>query len=272
MRAGRTGSAPVDPEWIRYDSTRQPPSGVRRVRRPHPPDDQAIAHATANVTKQASAGERGETHRAARLGQVDTGRVPIVIVADIAGAHQGCDEPSDDRRLLERVATRRTGHVVPRQRSAVIDRGPVSRNVVNAPGVDAGDRAAAGVRSLPAPRSEGAAGGQARPGQFRAVPRGDPAVHLRTQGAGRHGWERFPAVAPVSGIAAGLVFVQRQRRLEHPALLDLHLSGNGMFRSALTLMSVISVSAARCCSSRNTCRTSPVSLRCRPARSSWRRI
>lgn len=56
----------------------------------------------------------------------------------------------------------------------------------------------------------------------------------------RHGWEWFPAVALVTGVAAGVVFVRRQRHLEHP-LLDLRLFGNRTFSSALTLMFVTSV-------------------------------
>jgi MFS transporter, DHA2 family, multidrug resistance protein len=56
----------------------------------------------------------------------------------------------------------------------------------------------------------------------------------------RHGWEWFPAVALVFGIAAGVVFVHRQRRLEDP-LLDLRMFGNRTFSSALTLMFVTSV-------------------------------
>lgn len=56
----------------------------------------------------------------------------------------------------------------------------------------------------------------------------------------RNGWEWFPAVALVFGIAVGVVFVQRQRQLEHP-LLDLRMFGNRTFSSALTLMFVTSV-------------------------------
>jgi MFS transporter, DHA2 family, multidrug resistance protein len=56
----------------------------------------------------------------------------------------------------------------------------------------------------------------------------------------RNGWEWFPAGALVAGIAVGLVFVQRQRRLEHP-LLDLRMFGNRTFSSALTLMFVTAV-------------------------------
>jgi DHA2 family multidrug resistance protein-like MFS transporter len=56
----------------------------------------------------------------------------------------------------------------------------------------------------------------------------------------RHGWEWFPAVALVFGVAAGVVFVRRQRHLAHP-LLDLRLFGNRTFRAALTLMFVTSV-------------------------------
>jgi DHA2 family multidrug resistance protein-like MFS transporter len=56
----------------------------------------------------------------------------------------------------------------------------------------------------------------------------------------RNGWEWFPAVALVFGIALGVVFVQRQRHLEHP-LLDLRMFGNRTFSSALTLMLVTSV-------------------------------
>ncbi|MBO3745226.1 MFS transporter [Streptosporangiaceae bacterium NEAU-GS5] len=56
----------------------------------------------------------------------------------------------------------------------------------------------------------------------------------------RHGWAWFPVVALVVGITAGLVFAQRQWRLEHP-LLDLRMFGNRTFSSALTLMFVTSV-------------------------------
>jgi MFS transporter, DHA2 family, multidrug resistance protein len=56
----------------------------------------------------------------------------------------------------------------------------------------------------------------------------------------RHGWGWVPAVALVSGVAAGVVFVKRQRRLEHP-LLDLRMFGNRTFSSALILMFVTSV-------------------------------
>ncbi|MBM7789884.1 MFS transporter [Tenggerimyces flavus] len=51
----------------------------------------------------------------------------------------------------------------------------------------------------------------------------------------RNGFEWFPAVALAFGLAAALVFVRRQRRLEHP-LLDLRMFGNRTFSSALTLM------------------------------------
>jgi DHA2 family multidrug resistance protein-like MFS transporter len=56
----------------------------------------------------------------------------------------------------------------------------------------------------------------------------------------RYGWGWFPAAALVFGIAAGVVFVQRQRRLEHP-LLDLRMFGNRTFTSALTLTFATSV-------------------------------
>lgn len=56
----------------------------------------------------------------------------------------------------------------------------------------------------------------------------------------RHGWAWFPAAALAVGIAAGVVFVGRQRHLEHP-LLDLRLFRNRTFSSALTLMFVTSV-------------------------------
>ncbi|WP_240776947.1 MFS transporter [Nonomuraea basaltis] len=59
----------------------------------------------------------------------------------------------------------------------------------------------------------------------------------------RNGWEWFPAGALVFGIAVGVVFVQRQRRLEHP-LLDLRMFGNRTFSSALTLMFVTAVVGA----------------------------
>ncbi|MBM7790107.1 MFS transporter [Tenggerimyces flavus] len=56
----------------------------------------------------------------------------------------------------------------------------------------------------------------------------------------RYGFEWFPAVAPVFGLAAGVAFVQRQRHLTHP-LLDLRMFGNRTFSSALTLMFLASV-------------------------------
>ncbi|MEV4580396.1 hypothetical protein AB0K16_44900 [Nonomuraea jabiensis] len=59
----------------------------------------------------------------------------------------------------------------------------------------------------------------------------------------RSGWQWWPAVALVSGITAGVVFVRRQRNLETP-LLDLRRFGNRTFRSALTLMFVTAVVGA----------------------------
>lgn len=56
----------------------------------------------------------------------------------------------------------------------------------------------------------------------------------------RNGWDWFPAVALVFGIAVGLVFVQRQRRQADP-LLDLRMFSNRTFSSALTLMFATSV-------------------------------
>ncbi|MGH3756323.1 MFS transporter [Actinophytocola sp.] len=56
----------------------------------------------------------------------------------------------------------------------------------------------------------------------------------------RNGWESFPAVATVFGIAVGLVFIQRQRTLAQP-LLDLRLFGNRTYRSALIVMFVAGV-------------------------------
>jgi MFS transporter, DHA2 family, multidrug resistance protein len=50
----------------------------------------------------------------------------------------------------------------------------------------------------------------------------------------RHGWTWFPVLAQVFGIVTGVVFVQRQRRMEHP-LLDLRVFGNRTFTSALVL-------------------------------------
>jgi DHA2 family multidrug resistance protein-like MFS transporter len=50
----------------------------------------------------------------------------------------------------------------------------------------------------------------------------------------RNGWEWLPAAALVGGLAAGVVFVRRQRRLEQP-LLDLRLFTDRTFSSALTL-------------------------------------
>jgi MFS transporter, DHA2 family, multidrug resistance protein len=51
----------------------------------------------------------------------------------------------------------------------------------------------------------------------------------------RNGWQWFPAVALVVGIAVGVVFVQRQRRLASP-LLDLRMFRNRTFSAALVLM------------------------------------
>ncbi len=56
----------------------------------------------------------------------------------------------------------------------------------------------------------------------------------------RHGWGWFPALALAFGIAVGVMFVHRQRHLEHP-LLDLRMFSNRTFSSALTLMFVTSV-------------------------------
>lgn len=56
----------------------------------------------------------------------------------------------------------------------------------------------------------------------------------------RHGWAWFPVAALVFGIVVGVVFVQRQRRLEHP-LLDLRMFGNRTFTSALVLTFATSV-------------------------------
>jgi DHA2 family multidrug resistance protein-like MFS transporter len=53
----------------------------------------------------------------------------------------------------------------------------------------------------------------------------------------RNGWEPLPAAVLVSGIAAGVLFVQRQRRLADP-LLDLSMFRNRTFSSALTLFFV----------------------------------
>jgi DHA2 family multidrug resistance protein-like MFS transporter len=53
----------------------------------------------------------------------------------------------------------------------------------------------------------------------------------------RNGWEPLSAAVLVSGIAAGVLFVQRQRRLADP-LLDLSMFRNRTFSSALTLFFV----------------------------------
>ncbi|MBE1489748.1 MFS transporter [Plantactinospora soyae] len=50
----------------------------------------------------------------------------------------------------------------------------------------------------------------------------------------RDGWTWFPAVSLMFGVAIGMAFVQRQRRLEHP-LLDLRLFGNRIFRSTVIM-------------------------------------
>jgi DHA2 family multidrug resistance protein-like MFS transporter len=50
----------------------------------------------------------------------------------------------------------------------------------------------------------------------------------------RNGWEWFPVAAIVFGILVGVVFVQRQRTLEHP-LLDLRLFSHRTFRSGLVV-------------------------------------
>lgn len=59
----------------------------------------------------------------------------------------------------------------------------------------------------------------------------------------RNGWEWFPALTLVLGIAAGAAFVQRQRHLEHP-LLDLRLFGDRTFSSALVLTFVTALVGA----------------------------
>jgi MFS transporter, DHA2 family, multidrug resistance protein len=55
----------------------------------------------------------------------------------------------------------------------------------------------------------------------------------------RDGWAWFPAAALLVGVGLGVVFVQRQRHLEHP-LLDLRMFRNRTFTSALTLTFVTS--------------------------------
>ncbi len=58
-----------------------------------------------------------------------------------------------------------------------------------------------------------------------------------------NGFAWFPATALVAGIATGVAFVQRQRRLEHP-LLDLQLFGNRTFRNTVGLFFVTAVVGA----------------------------
>ncbi|MDQ3786856.1 MAG: MFS transporter [Actinomycetota bacterium] len=59
----------------------------------------------------------------------------------------------------------------------------------------------------------------------------------------RNGWEWVPAAALVFGVVVGVVFVQRQRHLEHP-LLDLRLFGNRIFRSTVVLFFVTALVGA----------------------------
>jgi len=59
----------------------------------------------------------------------------------------------------------------------------------------------------------------------------------------RNGWEWFPAVTLMFGIAMGVLFVHRQRHLTHP-LLDLRLFGNRTFSTALTLFFVTALVGA----------------------------
>ena len=56
----------------------------------------------------------------------------------------------------------------------------------------------------------------------------------------RDGWALFPAAALVFGIVVGVMFVQRQRHLEHP-LLDLKLFSHRTYRAALIVMFVAGV-------------------------------
>ena len=63
------------------------------------------------------------------------------------------------------------------------------------------------------------------------------------KGLARNGLEWFPAAALVFGIAVGVLFVQRQRRLEDP-LLDLLMFGNRTFSSALVLSFVTALVGA----------------------------
>lgn len=53
----------------------------------------------------------------------------------------------------------------------------------------------------------------------------------------RNGWAWLPGLMLIIGVAAGIAFVQRQRRLDQP-LLDLRLFGNRTFRAALILFFV----------------------------------
>ena len=50
----------------------------------------------------------------------------------------------------------------------------------------------------------------------------------------RNGWAWVPVIVLVAGIVLGIMFVQRQRHLEHP-LLDLGMFGNRTFRNGLTV-------------------------------------
>lgn len=58
----------------------------------------------------------------------------------------------------------------------------------------------------------------------------------------RHGFTVLPVFAVLVGIAAGIVFVGRQRRLTVP-LLDLKLFGNRVFRAGLLLTTVAGITA-----------------------------
>jgi DHA2 family multidrug resistance protein-like MFS transporter len=63
------------------------------------------------------------------------------------------------------------------------------------------------------------------------------------KGLARNGWEWFPAVALLFGMAVGVIFVRRQRRLKN-ALLDLRMFGNRTFSSALILFFVTALVGA----------------------------
>ena len=95
------------------------------------------------------------------------------------------------------------------------------------------DRAAAGGRAVRPAREPGPAPGPVRPRLGGAVARRDVPAGLGAQDRRDRGPDRRGGASAVVGVAAGTLFVRRQRRLAHP-LLDLGLFSRPSFSVSVT--------------------------------------